>query len=353
MGLDEFLLEKVTDEHIGIPLPDFTKESVRHKLRERIKTCRLFVHSFSFYHNFTKGQWGPGDMLDFSEGEDLQGINIKIHSGKKKSLANKSNGQLASFGDRARALGLGINLEITNTSNPDVQRAIEIATAVQAERIRCYIRNKSNVLLSKMIKDGTKSLQSVANLAQKNDVYFDLEIHEALKSHEIVGIIESVGSKRLRALFDLGNPPNAGEYSPEALQIMARYIKQVHLKTMKYIVDDHPDFGTGYGQLGVLDGDDELPQAKLMLDLLMLGDGKHHQVESFVVQQEHGYFGPARRFTNEPDDPLIIRRGESTKPLEKGYSVEQNCIREIKHAHQSIRFYRGLLSQLHVLTYSS
>lgn len=351
MRLDEFLLQNVNG-HVGIPIPDIT-ESIRRKLQERIKACCLGVHSFSFYHNFNKGEWDPSDMLQFAHRENLQGMNIKIFTGGKRALAHKSDAELLRFRDQADNYGIKVNLEVSSTEFPDVERATEIACRLQSGRIRCYIRNRSDVLLSTMKERETESLRQIVDHAEKNDVYFDLEGHEALKADEVNEFIESTRSNRLGSLFDFGNPVNANEDPLEALRRMAPYIRQVHLKTIKLIPETHPKYGTGNGQLGVHGDENELPQAKLLFDLLMLGDDKAHQVQSFVVQQENGYTSPARRFSNEPDDPLIKGREESKKPLKPELTMKQNCEQEVRDARQGVKYYKNLLAELDTLACST
>ncbi|MBW1724484.1 MAG: hypothetical protein JRJ33_03745 [Deltaproteobacteria bacterium] len=57
--------------------------------------------------------------------------------------------------------------------------------------------------------------------AGESDLYFVLEQHEDLKSHEIVDIITQVNSPRIGLLFDFGNMINANEEPLAALYTTA------------------------------------------------------------------------------------------------------------------------------------
>ena len=61
---------------------------------------------------------------------------------------------------------------------------------------------------------------------------------------------------------------------------------QVHLKGIRRI-----RHLSGFVQLGVAQGEDDLPQMKMLLDLLMLGEDEP-QVETFSLEQEIGYTHP-------------------------------------------------------------
>ena len=62
--------------------------------------------------------------------------------------------------------------------------------------------------------------------------------------------------------------------------------------------------GKGFGHIGVAEEEGDLPQMKMLFDLLLLGEG-NSQICSFSLEQVITYSSPPFRFEEEEDDPVI------------------------------------------------
>ncbi|MBO3277784.1 sugar phosphate isomerase/epimerase family protein [Pseudomonas schmalbachii] len=322
--------------------PPLTPDLAR-RLLQRLDSLRLFAHGYPLLTNLTHGRVTPGDMLDFAYRHELDGLSLHLLDGEENSLSRMSAEGLAAFGDKARALGLDLHVEISSTRPEDVDQAVAVARAIGSRNIRVYSRYEGH--LSRVMDLIEADLRRLARLADEHDINFDFEQHEELKSDEIAALLRRVGHPRLNALFDFGNMINACERPLPALANLAPFIRQVHLKGVRVVPEQN-----GFGHYGVLQGSDEdqLPGARMLLELLLLGETAP-QVVAFILEQENHYIAPAFRQTGEDADPFIPYREMSETPLPPGYSLERMMADEHRWANNQVRHLRGLLAELRLL----
>lgn len=326
-----------TDGGVGIPLPVFGEDCAG-KLLERIARMNLYAHSYSFISNFTYGDFGPQELLDFAHKENLNGIMINIEEKYRHSLSDATAKELVHVRSLAAERRLEIILDVSSTTKSDIDSAVRIATALGVRNIRVYSGLGGHI--SDVMERTIDDLRYVSRVAEKNDLFFVLEQHEALTSDELVSIIKSVNSSRINLLFDSGNMVNANEEPLVALQKMSPFIRHAHLKDVRKVVLDR-----GCGQLGVRSGEGDLPEMKIIFDLLMLGDSEP-SVRSFGLQEVVGYRSSPYRFDGEDEDPVIPHREKSETILDKNYTLENNLARERKNASDQVRHIRDLLARL-------
>lgn len=326
---------------LGIPISEFRKE-VALKLLERLKRVKLYAHTYAFFLNFKHGCFDIHDLIEFAYQEGLDGISAHIDSGEARSLRQKTPSELSEIQSLAKRLGLGINLEISSTAREEVNCAVRIARMLDVKNIRVYIRYGGR--LSKIIRKGIEDLKDIAKVAGENDLHFVLEQHEDLKSQELVDIITQVNSPRIGLLFDFGNMINAREEPLAALYTMSPHIRQVHLKGIRRINQER-----GFAHLGMQESEDDLPQMKMLFDLLMLGDHEP-QVKTFSLEQVVGYYAPAYRLKDEGHDPEIPERGPSETFLDKNIPLRDSLLKEKRSSCDQIRFVRNLLEQLKTIS---
>ena len=249
----------------------------------------------------------------------------------------KTKNELKQISDHANSLNLSINIDISSTDLKEFSRAVDIAKTLKSKNIRFYIRDSG--LVSQIIADAVITIKEMAQIAQANGIGLLLEQHEDLKSFELVEIIKKVDETNLQLMFDYGNMINANEKPLNALENMSPFIKHVHVKGVRILLE-----GEGFAHLGVAEKEDDLPHAKLMFDLLMLGD-KTAQVEIFYLEEVNGYYAPAYRFNNENVDAFIPERTVSITKLEDG-SLEKMLNKEKIDAVNQLIFVKSLLSEL-------
>ncbi|BAN46973.1 sugar phosphate isomerase/epimerase [Metapseudomonas resinovorans] len=322
--------------------PPLTPELAR-RLLQRLDSLRLFAHGYPLLTNLTQGRVSPEDMLDFAYRHELDGLSLHLLDGEHDSLSRMSPERLAAFGAKARDLGLDVHVEISSTLPADVDQAVAVARAIGSRNIRVYSRYEGH--LSRVMGLIEDDLRRLAQLADEHDLNFDFEQHEELKSDEIATLLRRVGHPRLNALFDFGNMINACEQPLPALANLAPFIRQVHLKGVRVVPEQN-----GFGHYGVLQGslDDQLPGARMLLELLLLGETTP-QVVAFILEQENHYIAPAFRQVGEDEDPFIPYREMSETPLPPGYSLERMLADEHRWANNQVRHMRGLLAELRLL----
>ena len=334
----ETLLSHKLGSDEASPVPALTP-TVAAKLLARVDGVRLFAHAYPQITKLTYGSYRPIDLLEFAHRHELSGISIHLADGEARSIQSMSNDELLFLSRRAQALGLDIHLEISSTQKSDVDRVMEVARVMGVKNIRVYSRYEGR--LSHVLGVIESDLLYIAQQAELYDLYVDFEQHEELKSSEIAALLQRVNHPRLHALLDFGNMINAGEQPLSALQCLAPHIRQVHLKGIRIVPE-----ANGFGQYGVLQGsaEDDLPNARMMFELLMLGDGAP-QVIAFSLEQENHYSAPAFRNTNEEEDPFIPYREMSQTSLPQGYTLEQMMAEEERWAINQITYIRSLLQQ--------
>jgi sugar phosphate isomerase/epimerase len=319
-------------------------EALARQLLERLGHMRLFAHAYPLLTNLTHGRVTPADLLDFAYRHELQGLSLHLLDGEENSLSQMSPEQLQAFANKAKALGLDVHLEISSTLKKDVDQVIAIARALGVRNIRVYSRYEG--ALSRVMDVIETDLHYLAQQADEHDLYFDFEQHEELKSGEIAQLLKRLDHPRLHALFDFGNMINACEQPLQALRNLAPHIRQTHLKGVRVVPEQN-----GFGHYGVLQGSDEddLPSARMLFELLMLGDAATPQVIAFILEQENHYVAPAFRQTDEATDPFIAYREMSDTPLPNGYSLERMLADEHRWANNQVAYVRSLLAELRTL----
>ncbi|HCP54612.1 MULTISPECIES: sugar phosphate isomerase/epimerase family protein [Pseudomonas] len=322
--------------------PELTKQ-LAHQLLDKLAQVRLFAHAYPLLTNLTHGALKPADLLDFAYRNELHGLSLHLLDGEENSLSQMTPEQLQAFRDKANHLGLDVHLEISSTLKKDVDQVIAIATAIGTRNIRVYSRYEGT--LSRVMDMIESDLHYLAKQADAHDLYFDFEQHEELKSTEIAQLLSRLNHPRLHALFDFGNMINAYEAPLEALQSLAPHIRQTHLKGVRIVPENN-----GFGHYGVLQGsvEDDLPNARMMFELLLLGE-QSPQVIAFILEQENHYIAPAFRQSDEAQDPFIAYREMSETPLPCGYSLEQMMADEHRWANNQITYVRGLLNEFRTL----
>jgi len=324
------------------PTPTLTRP-VAAKLLQRLDSLRLFGHAYPLLTNLTHGRYRPIDLLDFAWRNELAGVCIHLLDGEERSLSRMRDDELRAVARRAETLGLALHLELSSTARADVDEAARIAQVMGVRNIRVYSRYEGK--LSAVMNRIEADLRYLAQLGDRYDLHFDFEQHEELKSTEIAALLRRVDHPRLNALFDFGNMINACEQPLQALRCLAPHIRQVHMKGVRIVPE-----ARGFGHYGVLQGspDDELPGARMLFELLMLGEDTP-QVTAFILEQENHYPAPAFRTVDEEPDPFIPYRAMSDTPLPLGFTVEQMMEEEERWAINQITYVRGVLRELRVL----
>lgn len=319
------------------PLPELTSRQAL-RLVERIDRIPLYAHAYAFHLNFRFNRIGTEELLQFAHEQRLSGIKIHLDDGESRSLRHSSCGCLERLKALAQKLALEIHLEVSSTDTPELSEAVRIGHALAATSIRCYPRYAGRV--SEIIDRTVRDLRELERLDPEGQFRFTLEQHEDLKGEELVRIVEAVGNPNLKLLFDFANMVNAYEQPLVALQVMAPHISDVHIKDARLVVENG-----GWGHRACRSGEGELPMARLLLELLLLGDDQS-QVLAYGLEEEVEYYAPPLRFATEEADPLIPAREVSETALAPDVDLDGRLANEWQDARDQLGHVRGLLAQL-------
>lgn len=312
------------------------------RLLRRTANVPFFAHSYSFYHNMMHGLT-PADLVRVAYENDLHGVCLHISDGEAAAVRRMDGKARDTLRRLLEDLGIKLHLEISSTDKAEVETVIDCARALGVANIRFYARHQGP--LSKVIEAVHADLAYACERANQLDLNFDYEQHEDLRAAEIAGILERIGDPRMNALFDYSNSLNAYEDPLEAMHILAPFIRQVHVKGARKTIEPN-----GWGQIGVPQGspEDELPGARMLHDLLMLGEARP-QVIAFALEQEVDYYAPAFRGPRESADPDIQYREPSETPVDRSKSTARLLSDERRWAIQQIAWNRGLVAQFREL----
>jgi len=333
-GFETLLNEKVTE---NILPRTFTTTTAR-KLLSRISNLKLYAQSYAFTLHFRYTNFDVKDILAFASKQGLGGIEIHIDYGGKHSIMKKKQSELKEIKEQAEKLGLDIMLDVSSTKKRDIDRVVNIAKRLNVRNIRVY--NRHGGKLDECIQNCITDLHYACQKAEEYDLHFAIESHEAMKSHELARIVKEINSPRLGIVFDFANMINADEGILSALKEMSPYIRWAHVKDVTIKRD-----GQGNAQQGVRDGTGDLPQLRMIYDLLLLGT-KKPQVPIFSLQQVNGYNSPAYRFNDEGNNPRIPARNPSFTEDTPDLTYEQQLRIEKNNATHQVRHTRKLLGQL-------
>ena len=308
------------------------------RLIERIDHIPLYAHAYSFHLNFRYNRVGVDDLLTFSHDNRLKGIKVHLDDGEHLSLRHQSDDQLAQLKKLAQELEQDIHLEISSTDIPELSEAVRIGRQLGATSIRCYPRYTGKV--SEIIDWTIRDLGQLNQLDPEGQFRFTVEQHEDLKGEELARIVNAVANPRLHLLFDFSNMLNAYEMPLDALRDMAPHITDVHIKDAEVIFEQG-----GWGQMGCRSGEGNIPQARLLLELLLLGD-EEAQVVAYGLEEEVGFYAPPLRVADEPDDPEIPHREASLTEVDADADIDQILAKERQDALDQLNHITNLLAQL-------
>jgi sugar phosphate isomerase/epimerase len=308
------------------------------RLVARIDEVPLYAHAYSFHLNLRFGGAAPADVARFAARHGLKGLKIHVEDGAEGCLLLMDGPARRRFGVLCADLGVRIDVETSSTEVAVLAQAVAVAHDVGADLVRCYPRYAGPVstILPRVVRD----LRQLGALDPERRLLFALEQHEDLTSTELVAILREVGDPRLSLLFDFGNMINAHERPKQALEVMAPFVTDVHVKDV-LVVEDRG----GWGHRACRSGEGEIDFHGLLARLLLLGD-EAPQVRAIALEEENGLFCPAYRFPGEGPDPVIPARGPSVTDLPEGVDLSTRLAEERADAERQVSYVRGVLAEL-------
>ena len=216
------------------PLPPLDAALAR-RILARTAHVPFFAHSYTLIHNQDYGTTTTRDLLDFAYVHGLTGLCLHLNDGGKSAVGRMTGADRERFRAHYESLGLRLHLEISATDKAEIDRAVACALDLGVTNIRVYARYEGR--LSAVVETVYADMSYATEVANRHGLNIDYEQHEDLKAAEIAGILARIGDPRINALFDYTNSLNAREEPLDALRILAPYIRQVHIKGGRKIVE--------------------------------------------------------------------------------------------------------------------
>ncbi|MDN0083252.1 TIM barrel protein [Crenobacter sp. SG2305] len=304
---------------------------------QRIDTIPLFLHAYAYHLNMRCGRILPIQLLDIAHRQQLHGVKIHVLDGEETALRHASPEQLHDFAARATELGLELHIETSSSSAEAIDEAVYIAVHTGATSVRFYPRYEGH--LSEVLYRVAADIQYMKTRYSSSGLRFTIEQHEDLTSHELVSLVAESAWPQLSILFDFANMINANEAPLPALEAMAAYVTEVHIKDARIVAE-----AGGFGHLACRSGQGDLPFRALLTCLLCLGEHTP-QVRAYGLEEEVDYYAPPFRFDGEGADPWIPWREMSETPLPTE-DLPARLAQEITDATAQLTFVRQTLSSI-------
>lgn len=302
------------------------------------------LNRYSLELNFDRGELTNAEFMDLARDWGFDGAQLHIaKDGPRVCLSGESDGDLKKLARQKGQRKLDLQLDISATGKSEVEDVIRVARAMGTSVVRCYIRQGGT--LKQICDQAVSDLGYIADMAEKWNQEFLLEQHELLTGHEMVDVIERVGSDRVGILFDFGNPISANREPLEDLMVMSRHIRGAHCKDVRILGTDEYRF-----QLGVEMGNGHLNLAKIFLDLLCLGsESDAAQVKFFAIQMAVDHLCLGLRSRNEFKHKIFAMRKPSKTSFPAnltGNVLERRLVKEKADARAALSHSKGIVEDL-------
>jgi len=195
------------------------------------KQIELHAHSFSLRYHFRYWEQTGYDVFAYmAEMASLgfTGVNVSANGAGYRDLCGTDEQHFAAVAAAARAHGLRLELDTSDTRLENMTRMLHVAAACGADTLRTYTRYSA--ALADVIEWTIRDLRAVAPVAEALGVLVVLENHEDFTGPVLARILGAVDHPFVGALFDYGNSQMVGEDPLAALAAMAPFVRRVHAK---------------------------------------------------------------------------------------------------------------------------
>ena len=186
------------------------------------------LETFSYYLSFSSGKMDIFSFIKKTKSLGLDGIQINMEGDDLGHLKNDSKDHLKKVRSLCEELGLFIDLDACGTEPDKLLRYLNICTSMGVDRLRIYssFGGDVNQEMAKAILD----FKQVAPAFAAAGVKIAYENHEYESSHDILRVIEAVGSPIIGAHIDNGNSMMLWEDPVSAVHNMAPKAISSHFK---------------------------------------------------------------------------------------------------------------------------
>lgn len=185
----------------------------------------------------------PHDLLEYAYHKGFEGVQFEFLRDMSPSL---SLSELTEIKNHATRLNMYIYITVSQV-NPIINEMtestlyerlvpeIEVASRCGWHEVRSNLgvlrhRKESNGNWNEHIQTSINVLKRLKPVLQANGVRINLETHSDSTSWELLSVIDSVGDDVVGITLDTGNLLLHGEYPPEVIKRIGKYVHLTHAK---------------------------------------------------------------------------------------------------------------------------
>ena len=142
-------------------------------------------------------------------------------------LLEMSAEELTAAADRARELGLVIELGTKGVEPDHLRRFLDLARIFDAKLVR-------GMVMRDQVSDAVTWLREIAPSYEAAGVELALETYEQVPTRVLLGIIDEVGSSAIGICLDPANVVAQLENPRECVDVTSPYVKNVHVKDFAF-----------------------------------------------------------------------------------------------------------------------
>ena len=192
---------------------------------------QLGIGSFAYRYQVGLPGCMPGvpmNPLDFIN--DVPRLGLKrLQLCENIKYANSDSKAIGIMVDRAKELGLAVEIGMNGVTRENLQKHIKLAKEFGSKFIRAVI-GEMDPDENKAVPIIVQNVKSVINELRDNGISLGLENHFDISTQKIVQVITDVNDPAVGSVFDSTNCISFIERPMDALALMLPHIKSVHLK---------------------------------------------------------------------------------------------------------------------------
>lgn len=181
----------------------------------------------------------PDGLLDKAV---LHGVDL-VQYADNLPLDRLTAPELAALGERAKGLGITVELGAEGLNAETLRRYLDIAAVVDARLVRvapsAADAGRSNAEIAAVVGEVLVTDPGTAAIAVEN--------HFHVPSPRLVDLIERVGNPRFGVCLDVANSIACFEWPRQTIELLAPFALNLHLKDYRMVLDPN---GVGLGFTG-------------------------------------------------------------------------------------------------------
>ena len=204
---------------------------------------KIGVDTESLHLWFQNGRIDIFGFIDLVYEMGFDGVMINLLTKKNQTeglgaLGKDNPGHICEVAKCLQERGMFVELATKGTDVAHIRKVLDVASILGAKTVRTYIAYPGGT--ANQMKNGAfdrdfffgqaTALRKLVPLLEEYKIDLAVENHELETCGEMLTLLRAVGSRRVGALFDSGNPMMAWEEPVQAVHKILPYIKSTHIK---------------------------------------------------------------------------------------------------------------------------